>query len=1183
MPIRLKVFLIIVVVVVAITMTGLCTSLFFINKSLTASLEHDLSFIVEVADGLISTKMQLIKTKAAHVAAALLRVDSPEEMSKIMAEHIAGCPDCISHSVLDRNGVIAQYGIPVSPEEMLLHSKIIERVYSEGVSILSDPFYSVGTGRLIMRVYTPFGADKIFALTQSGFLFADFIAAYKLWNTGNVHIINDEGMIIADPEKELVLQRNFHRNAEIKPDSAHEEDRRISEFMQNVLANEKGTGSYPYQGTEHIASYRRISGSITGWRVIVHAPLHESPKTAVEHGIVLSSLFLLALGITAAFGFSGLIEKPFKKLEQLHSTVSAQHARIRVLLDSSPLACRLWNKDSDVFECNEESLRLFGAKSKQELLARYGELYPAYQPDGMLSEEKNAALLHRAHQGEKIICEWTYHALDGTVIPAEITLVRVPFEGEYAVAVYTRDLREHMQIMQHLRASSTKLETIISNYSGIIWNVDKNNTVTLLNGLYIKKFGLSPTSFEGWSLDAALEKNAALKAILMHIQETADEGPQDWIYEDNGRTFHAHTTPIINDNGEVSSVMGVIDDISEITRLQAELTTALVEAQKANLAKSRFLANMSHEMRTPLNAVIGLSEISLEHAGLDDETRSNIEKIYNAGATLLNTVNDILDISKIEAGKLALVNGNYDLPSMINDAITQNVVRIGEKTITLMLDLDVGIPARLYGDELRVKQVLNNLLSNAIKYTREGTVTLRMRCVREGNMVWLTVSVQDTGIGISRENLGKLFFDYAQADEYFSRRIEGTGLGLSITKKIVAMMDGEITVESEYGKGSIFTARLKQQSVDNSVIDSETIESLKSFHYFDTRRNKHSLPRIQLPYSRVLVVDDNSTNLDVAQGLLKKYGMQVDCVISGQQAVEAIRREEVIYNAVFMDHMMPGMDGIEAARRIRETGTDYAVNIPIIALTANAIAGNEQMFLHSGFQDFLSKPINLSRLDAIVRRWVRDESKEEVAMLAADEPPGGGQPAGMEIPGVDIAQGIERFGGDGQGYLAVLRSYAVNTRPLLDAIATVTAANLQEYAVTVHGIKGSSRGICAAAVGEFAETLEKAAKAGNFVFVSENNADFLATVGNLLAEIENMLDRIEQENMKPAKDTPDGELLAQLADACDAYNMDRARELVTEMDKYRYASAGELVEWLKTNVSKGLFEEISDKLSTLRM
>ncbi|MCL1829532.1 MAG: ATP-binding protein, partial [Oscillospiraceae bacterium] len=616
----------------------------------------------------------------------------------------------------------------------------------------------------------------------------------------------------------------------------------------------------------------------------------------------------------------------------------------------------------------------------------------------------------------------------------------------------------------------------------------------------------------------------------------------------------------------------------------------MANLQSANRAKSDFLAKMSHEMRTPLNAIIGLSELALSDDTVNEEVRLNIEKVNNAGVTLLSTVNDILDISKIEAGRLELIPVKYDLPSLLNDTVTQSTMHIEDKPIKFILEADENLPVQLFGDDLRIKQVLNNLLSNAFKYTKEGSVTLSVFCERENEeTAWLIVRVSDTGGGIKAEDIDTLFDEFGKVDQLANRHIMGAGLGLPITKKVVEMMNGAIEVKSEYGKGSTFTVRLMQGFVTETVIGPEVVKNLKNYRYTDQkRRNKSAIARVKLPYANVLVVDDTVSNLDVARGLLKPYGMHVDCVSSGYMAIEAIRKEKVRYNAVFMDHMMPEMDGIEATTHIREIGTDYAKNVPIIACTANAIVGNDEMFLGKGFQDFLSKPIDIARLDEIVRNWVADKEQEHLHDDANDASPA---TAGLsdyargvfgELPvsiDIDVDKGVERFMGDAEVYLDILRSFVVNTRQLQQKVEKAGEDGRADYEIVVHGIKGSSRNIFAATVGDMAEALEKAAKEGDLVFISENNKQFTETLEELLSGLETALAKISAEEQKPKKDKPDKAMLEKLRIACDGFDMGGVNEAITEIDRYEYDSDDGLALWLKENAIMLNYSEIAEKLS----
>ncbi|MCL1849518.1 MAG: ATP-binding protein, partial [Clostridiales bacterium] len=631
----------------------------------------------------------------------------------------------------------------------------------------------------------------------------------------------------------------------------------------------------------------------------------------------------------------------------------------------------------------------------------------------------------------------------------------------------------------------------------------------------------------------------------------------------------------------------------------------MLTLQSANNAKSDFLAKMSHEMRTPLNAIIGLSDLALGDETVNDEIRLSIEQVNSAGATLLSTVNDILDISRIESGKFELVPVTYDTPSLLNDTITQSVMYVGDKPINFVVDLDESLPTLLHGDDLRIKQMCNNLLSNAFKYTNEGTVEFGVRCEREGaDTVWMTIWIKDTGLGIKKDDLDALFDEFVQVDKLTNRHVMGTGLGLSITKKMAEMMGGSISAESEYGKGSTFTLRFRQKHVTDEVIGPDVVENLKSFRYSDhKRRGNAMMMRIALPEASVLVVDDNVTNLDVAKGLMSPYEMRIDCVTDGMQAIEAIRSEAVRYDAIFMDHMMPGIDGIEAVQRIRALDTDYAKNIPIIACTANAISGNEEMFLSKGFQAFLSKPIEINRLDDIIRRWVRGKSTGGAAKASAqaedaaavlgtqatdaratgreDTPAGSGQRRSIRdfaIEGVDLDAGLKRFGGE-DVYLPIIRSYITNTLPVLERVKTVNKETLADYAIDVHGLKSASRGISAEAVGDMAEKLEDAAKAADYDFVMTYNQAWIDDVERLIARLADLLGKTVGTMAKDKKAKPDKEVLRKLMVACDAFDMDGVNEAMETIEAYEYEADEGLAAWLKENVLQLNFTQIVERLT----
>jgi PAS domain S-box-containing protein len=738
------------------------------------------------------------------------------------------------------------------------------------------------------------------------------------------------------------------------------------------------------------------------------------------------------------------------------------------------------------------------------------------------------------------------------------------------------------------------MNMMLENSSNIIILLDGAGcfaycTDTFLNIAGIQNFGLINGVYFSEVFDRFHNKDF-LKRVGLYIDRAKTEhgtikSEEALDIDGSGefRIYTTNTTAMRDKFGHVEGIMLLFHDVTETFR-------AKEAAEAASRAKSVFLATMSHEIRTPLNAIIGLSEIQMQK-DLPEDVHIDLEKIYNSGSILLGIINDVLDISKIEAGNFELIPVQYDTPSLLNDTVQLNIVRIGSKPIAFKLYIDDTLPARLFGDELRVKQILNNILSNAFKYTREGTVVLNISWEKQGKDAIIIFVISDTGIGIKNEDLDKLFSEYRQLDTHANRKIEGTGLGLSITKKLVEMMDGTIGVESEYGKGSVFTVRLRQEIADDRPIGSEVVKNLMSFRFIETRRTRNkNLVRVHMPYGKVLVVDDVITNLDVARGLMLPYGLTIDCVQSGREAIEKIRDGTVKYDAIFMDHMMPEMDGIEATRIIRnEIGTEYAKTVPIIALTANSLAGNEDIFIAAGFNAFIAKPIDIMRLDVILNQWVRDKQSEETLWKAEQEHAqqaedaqnsGAGILDSAKIDGVNLKAGIERYEGEA-AYLGILRSYMIHTPDLLEKLRSLSRETLPEYAITVHGLKGSSFGICAEGIGKQAEELEHAAKAGNYEKVRDETAAFTEKVEAVLRGIGELLrNSAEGGSVKQKADAPSKDLLKKLLDASKRFKPTVMEEVLAELEKYEYESGGDLVEWLREQMDNLEYGAIRERLET---
>ncbi|MDR2143592.1 MAG: response regulator [Treponema sp.] len=619
--------------------------------------------------------------------------------------------------------------------------------------------------------------------------------------------------------------------------------------------------------------------------------------------------------------------------------------------------------------------------------------------------------------------------------------------------------------------------------------------------------------------------------------------------------------------------------VRERTR-ELELQTEVAKA--ASRAKSDFLARMSHEIRTPLNAVLGLSEVELQ-SGLPGRTRLNLEKIHHSGSHLLEIVNNILDISKIESGNFEIVPAEYEPCGVINDVIQINIVRRGVKPVEFNLEIDESIPSKLYGDELRIKQILNNLLSNAFKYTEKGYVRLLIGWERQEDTALLDFTVEDSGRGIKKEDLERLFSEYTQFERAANRRIEGTGLGLSITKGLVERMTGKISVESEYGKGSVFRVSLPQGIVDEKPIGGEMAGNLRNFRFIEERSRSrgNTLIRSWMPYGKVLVVDDLETNLDVMKGLLMPYGLRVDTAISGKEAIERIRSGSVSYDVVFMDHMMPEMDGIEATRIIRnEIGNPCARQAAIVALTANAVAGNREMFLANGFTDFISKPIDINQLDMVLNRWVRDKQSEAV-LKAAEEQDSERAEAGLgrgeadeegkwllrhPVEGIDFTAALILYGNSGAAYMPILKSFVAHTPFLLEKMDTHLESSSPDYTVEVHGLKGICNAIGAVVMGEAARELEFASKEGNFDLVRRKHGTLRGGTLELTERLKTLLEEWDAgrpEQRKERRAEPDRELLGKLSEATAAFNSNETEEVLGNLEQYHYEREEELILWLR--------------------
>ena len=544
-----------------------------------------------------------------------------------------------------------------------------------------------------------------------------------------------------------------------------------------------------------------------------------------------------------------------------------------------------------------------------------------------------------------------------------------------------------------------------------------------------------------------------------------------------------------------------------------KLKQAKLLAEKSNAAKSDFLTNMSHEIRTPINAVLGMNEMimreSLEARDLLPREREAIREVFSkicgysgniesAGHNLLSIINDILDFSKIESGNMELVNGSYKLSSVLNDVSNMIAFRAKDKGLDFVVDIDDSIPDGLYGDELRVRQIITNLLSNAVKYTRNGSVTLsvsKSADAKEGETV-LGISVKDTGIGIKPEDKEKLFNKFTRVDLAKNSTVEGTGLGLAITSSLLEMMGGTIDVESEYGKGSEFRVAVPQR-----VVSYEPVGNFREKYEKSIESTKTYTEYFRAPDAHILIVDDTRMNLIVAENLLRKTEVVIDTAISGDEAIALA--EKIRYDVILMDQRMPGMDGTEAMKHIKEQTSGANVNTPFICLTADAVIGARDRYIAQGFSDYLTKPINSSELEKMVMHYIPAEKiitvrKEQEKQEEIDPAP---DLDVLKDGGIDTAEGLGYCQGDSAFYGSVLREFVSASAEKKDRLdACLKDRDLKDYSTIVHSIKSSAKLIGVKPLSELAAKLEEAADSADIAVIEKEHPSLISEYSRI-AEI----------------------------------------------------------------------------------
>jgi len=860
---------------------------------------------------------------------------------------------------------------------------------------------------------------------------------------------------------------------------------------------------------------------------------------------------------------------------------SAQYSRM--ILDSNPLAVAVLDHEMNITDCNEAALKLLDVPKKKQFKEHFFRYSMPIQPNGMFAGELARELIQEALKTMETTAEWMFRNSKGEPVPCEVTAKRIDYDDTQFIILYIRDLRSEIKTQAEVKEITERNKIMIdATPIGFVF-FDQEFKVVDCNPAALSLFGIPTKEVfikEFFTLNPKHQADGkhSSKTFKTNMQKTFNDGRFSFEWDHltrSGEALPVEVTFVRVEHRGKYRIAGYFRDlrehramINEMQLVEQQLREAKELAEASVKVKTEFLANMSHEIRTPMNAVLGVTEILIQYEHLPRDVEEGLSKIYNACDMLLGIINDILDFSKIEAGKLDIVPEKYMTASLVNDSVHLNMMRIESKPIAFELVMGKDIPENLIGDELRIKQILNNLLSNAFKYTDEGSVVMSINVDRGAadDCVTLVLNVRDTGRGMTKKQLNMLFEEYSRFHESATRTIEGTGLGLTITRHLVNLMGGELKVDSEPGVGTSVTVRLPQGIIGDSVISKEESENLQKFreNFMTHKYKKRSqIVRDQMPYGRVLIVDDVETNLYVASGLMRPYKLHIETALRGREAINKIIDGNV-YDIIFMDHMMPEMDGIEVIKHLRALGYKHS----IIALTANAVVGQADMFLENGFDDFLSKPIDIRQLNHILNKHIRDKQPSEV--LAATRLKSKSKAAQSNGQLLLDPLLLESFIRDARNSLSTLENICSK------AAWAKKKDKLGKYTITVHGMKSSLWNIDEPELSEFAYLLEMAAREENINLITEHTPGFIDELRSLLEKFEAQCGNNEEYSDADSEDVY--EKLSAIVEMCAEYNRAGTLKLISEIVLCTKETRA-LLESVQASVSGSDFEEAGNAVA----